>query len=365
MTTILGVECNDQDDQLALISTIPRFTYRKGFRALQNENHSFTITSDTHWGCCIRCGQSLVAQYVKKLLMKFPKYYNSHFPKRESFLSLFNDTPDAPFSIHNICKEVIKNDGHEGEWVSVSKLSKSLENLMKPDFPIYVCENSTIVIEEIKPLFTGESSVLCLIPLMCGFKKFDSRCFQTVVLSVTLPEGIGFISGHKGKAHYFVGVSSKFFYFFDPHTTKKYVQQGSDQAILFDPKLKSMKINDISPSLLLGFAWDSLDEMMSTIECMRKLKFCPISIVDVKSETVISANDDWDIVEEGEVIPSFEASFQEVSLLSGTMRLRKLSDIKNEIKNMKSSNESESEEPMGLAFETDFNKSASIPSEEK
>ena len=303
MASILGNVIKNNTDKVNAVSTIPRFTYRRGFQPLKNEYHFFSLRSDTHWGCCIRCGQSLLCQYIKKFIEFDPIYYNQTFPNTFSFLEHFNDTPTAPFSIHNFCKEIIKVGGHEGKWVSPSKLSFAIMGLLKNfGFPAYVAENGTIVKEDVLKLFEGKKTVLCLIPLLCGDKTFDTKCYEVVGCSVSSPYGLGFIGGVKNKAHYYVGVSRNKFYFFDPHTTQNHVLSIKDHDSYFHQKLKSINVGDISPSLALGFAWKSPDEFEETVEILKNFTFCPISFMESRSQIdvvihQVSGNDQWDIID--------------------------------------------------------------------
>lgn len=285
------------------IKNIPRFTYRQGFTKLTNESHFFPLRSDTYWGCCIRCGQSMLFQYMLKY------YHNQNIEKDLSLkeeeinnviLRDFNDVPEAKYSIHNFCREITNVGGHEGKYVSVSVLSVVIKNLLTPDYPVYISENSTIVRDRINPLFQSEKTVLCLVPLKCGIETFDEEFAQTLQLSVGFETGIGFISGYKKRAYYFVGFDKEKFFFFDPHETKNYVSQENDYSSYYEPELKSIALKDISPSLMLCFAWDNKEEMEETFYILSTLPgLCPITIIDHLDDPKLIEDVDntWEIID--------------------------------------------------------------------
>jgi hypothetical protein len=283
----------------AFMVDIPRFTYRKGFSPLSSEHHCLSLKSDTHWGCCIRCGQSLLAQYMCHCVRDHPLHYQGRF-RSQSVLSLFDDIPDAPFSIHNICRELVTVGGHEGAWVKGSHLASAFSNLLtKFNFPVYVATNACFCVSTAISMFSPDSSLLCLIPTMCGSMTFDDRCFDAVALAVLSGFGLGFITGLKGKARYFVGTSRGQFHYFDPHVTKKFVAGVKDHGSLFDVKLESMPIADVEPSVLLAFAFPNTQALIETMTVLRGFEFSPFAIVDEEMKSEIQTEDvgDWGVVE--------------------------------------------------------------------
>lgn len=288
------------------IKNIPRFTYRQGFTRLTNESHFFPLRSDTYWGCCIRCGQSMLFQYMLKF------YHNQNKTKDEKnslisetevnaqILQDFNDVPDVRFSIHNFCREITKLGGHEGQYVSVSKLAVVIKNLLTPDYPVYVSENSTIVKDHIEPLFESGKTVLCLIPMKCGINTFDQEFAPLIQLATGFDTGLGFISGYKRRAYYFVGFDFEKFYYFDPHETKSFVSQVDDYKSYYEPELKSISLKDISPSLMLCFSWDTKEQMEETFYILSTLPGTyPIVFIDHQYEPKLLENTEntWELIE--------------------------------------------------------------------
>lgn len=295
---------SDEDGSIkTYVETIPRFTYRKGFTALTSESHWFSIKRDTYWGCCLRCGQSMLAQHIQHCIEDYPDHYIRQFGK-SSYLNLFNDAPEWAFSIHKICEELVSVGGHEGKWMPVSKLAFAMERLLeKNGFPVYVANDGCICLEELRKRFTVDqnTSVLCLIPLLCGLDEFDMRCCEFVSLPLRLRNGIGFISGLKGQARFFVGESLTEFYYFDPHVTKLCMTNARDHNSLFEVPLKSMPKTDIKSSILLGFTFKNLEEMEEVITLMKTAPFVPVAIMESNTEPKVTADvDSWEIIDCGE-----------------------------------------------------------------
>ena len=298
---ILSKPCYQMSDSEfeANVSVIPRFTYRKGFSALQNEDHFFPIKSDTHWGCCIRAGQGILAQHILKCIEEHPHHFNSQFGT-SSYLRLFNDAPDAPFSIHRICEQIINLGGHEGKWVTVSLLAGAFEQLLTAHgFPVVVVKDGILCVEDVRAKFGAEQSVLILIPLLCGWKEFDMRYCQIVESAVLAYCGDGFISGIKAKARFFVGSSKTQFCFFDPHVTQKCVQSDKDHDRLFGVSLEFMPKEKIKPSILLGYTCADFTEFQALLCAFKSCPYLPFQIVEESPSpnTHIQTTDSWDVIE--------------------------------------------------------------------
>lgn len=120
-------------------------TYRSGFPPIQKSsdsaatsNMSFAtklrsianqgaFTSDTGWGCMIRSGQSLLANTV--VMLRLGREWRRGQREKEHYeiLSLFADTPEAPFSIHKFVEHGAKACGtYPGEWFGPSATARSI-----------------------------------------------------------------------------------------------------------------------------------------------------------------------------------------------------------------------------------------------
>lgn len=120
-------------------------TYRSGFPPIQKSsdapaasNMSFAtklrsianqgaFTSDTGWGCMIRSGQSLLANTVANLRLGREWRRGLRESEHYDILSLFADTPEAPFSIHKFVEHGAKACGtYPGEWFGPSATARSI-----------------------------------------------------------------------------------------------------------------------------------------------------------------------------------------------------------------------------------------------
>lgn len=120
-------------------------TYRNSFAPIHKSsetaaasNMSFTtklrsianqgaFTSDTGWGCMIRSGQSLLANTVVLLRLGREWRRGQREQEHHQILSLFADTPEAPFSIHKFVEHGAKACGtYPGEWFGPSATARCI-----------------------------------------------------------------------------------------------------------------------------------------------------------------------------------------------------------------------------------------------
>ena len=299
MTVILGNTFNasDQEKSKALVCTIPRFTYHKDFEPLQNG-----LKTDKNWGCCIRCGQSLLAQFISKLYNTIGKSaFHSIFPQMQSsFLDLFHDIKTMPFSIHSFCTEISKLGGKPGEWVKTSILAKTIQQLLLPfNIKTIVADNGLLSREELNAALNSTTPILLLFPLMLGLKVFDMKylAFIEVALSV-VPQSIGIVGGQQGKAFYLVGYQKSDLLYFDPHETMDGVKTSKDQMLLFKAPIKRMNATQLNSSLLVGFFITNPGDAEELPVVLGASGVCPIQLVDsIKELTVGNETEEgWDVV---------------------------------------------------------------------
>ena len=105
--TVLGREycaIRDRDELLHDLATRLWFTYRRGFAPIGGTGP----TSDTGWGCMLRCGQMMLAQaLVVRHLGREWRWTKNTTPRGgayEAILKLFQDRKDALYSIHQIAQ---------------------------------------------------------------------------------------------------------------------------------------------------------------------------------------------------------------------------------------------------------------------
>lgn len=101
-----------------------KMSFTTKLRSLANQQG---FTSDTGWGCMIRSGQSLLANTIvlHRLGRDWRKGKNE--AEHKNILSLFADTPEAPFSIHKFVEHGAQACGtYPGEWFGPSATARCL-----------------------------------------------------------------------------------------------------------------------------------------------------------------------------------------------------------------------------------------------
>ncbi|KAL7990805.1 hypothetical protein Chor_014235 [Crotalus horridus] len=241
------------------------FTYRKGFPAIGGTGP----TSDTGWGCMLRCGQMIFAQaLVGRHLgrdwrwMKGKKQIDNYY----NVLNAFIDKKDSYYSIHQIAQMGVGEGKSIGQWYGPNTVAQVLKKLATFDtwssLAVHIAMDNTVVIEEIRRLCKpnspcpgasafpsaesdflsngypdGDESTDCLllwkplvllIPLRLGLTDINEAYIETLKHCFMMPQSLGVIGGKPNSAHYFIG----------------YVE--------FTDNIKELIDNDLSIDLCLG-----------------------------------------------------------------------------------------------------------------
>lgn len=90
--------------------------------------------SDTGWGCMIRSGQSLLANALIMLRMgRDWRRRKSEVIEESKVVSLFADSPEAPFSIHKFVQHGAAACGkHPGQWFGPSATASCIKSATLP-----------------------------------------------------------------------------------------------------------------------------------------------------------------------------------------------------------------------------------------
>ncbi|KAI9052526.1 hypothetical protein LZ554_003869 [Drepanopeziza brunnea f. sp. 'monogermtubi'] len=230
------------------------------------------FTSDTGWGCMIRSGQSLLANALVMLRMGRDWRRGSSASQEErSIISLFADTPKAPYSIHNFVGHGAAACGkHPGEWFGPSATARCIQALtnghQSPELRVYVTGDGLEVYEDsfmkiAKPDGKVFIPTLILVGTRLGLDKITPVYWEALKSSLQIPQSLGIAGGQPSSSHYFIGVQGHHFFYLDPHQTRPalplpdniedYSQEEIDSC--HTRRLRRIHIKEMDPSMLIAF----------------------------------------------------------------------------------------------------------------
>uniref|UniRef100_A0A7N6F8R3 Cysteine protease n=1 Tax=Anabas testudineus TaxID=64144 RepID=A0A7N6F8R3_ANATE len=279
---ILGKEYNaltEKDDILSDVTSRLWFTYRKNFPPIGGTGP----TSDTGWGCMLRCGQMILGEALMRRHLGRDWRWARGQKQREEYISILNafiDKKDSYYSIHQIAQMGVGEGKPIGQWYGPNTVAQVLKKLAVFDtwsrLVVHVAMDNTVVIEEISECSCV--ATLCLRGFFfssCGRIQpkaclFSQQCFM-------LPQSLGVIGGKPNSAHYFIGFVGEELIYLDPHTTQPAVEPSEDGQVLDEmyhcqhPPCR-MHICELDPSIAAGFFCRTEDEFDDW--CMRIRRVC-------------------------------------------------------------------------------------------
>ncbi|KAM6963102.1 LOW QUALITY PROTEIN: cysteine protease ATG4B [Aplochiton taeniatus] len=316
---ILGKQFNalkEKDDILSDYTSRLWFSYRKNFPAIGGTGP----TSDTGWGCMLRCGQMILGEaLVCRHLGRDWRWNKGQEPREEyaSILNAFIDKKDSYYSIHQIAQMGVGEGKSIGEWYGPNTVAQVLKKLATFDswsrLAVHVAMDNAVVIEEIKRLcmpwldyggsafadsaegapqgFNGCHQGACalaeeeaviwkplvlLIPLRLGLSDINEAYIETLKQCFMLPQSLGVIGGKPNSAHYFIGYVGEQLIYLDPHTTQPAVEPYEDAHVPDDsyhcqhPPCR-MHICELDPSIAAGFFCKTEDDFDDWCMRIRKM----------------------------------------------------------------------------------------------
>ncbi|OHT06355.1 Clan CA, family C54, ATG4-like cysteine peptidase [Tritrichomonas foetus] len=255
---------------------IPRFTYRTNFEEIPNTK----ISSDSGWGCCYRCCQSIAGNYLRILMSLDPKSIleNDKLPKEENILLFFKDCLSAPFSLQNLVQETIQFNDKPGTWAQPSHVASAMKNLFQKHS--LSCEVNLNVPVDFNLIDNLRFPCLYMFSLRLGLDKFEYKDYSEFLKAVfTFDETIGLISGRSGSAFYIVKIDDNGdVFYFDPHVTQSAMVESGHVLTLFNQQIMKMKMKNLNQSILLCFACKNNEETKTMFLKLSKLPNSPIAI---------------------------------------------------------------------------------------
>ncbi|OJJ00998.1 hypothetical protein ASPVEDRAFT_128274 [Aspergillus versicolor CBS 583.65] len=227
------------------------------------------FTTDTGWGCMIRSGQSLLANAMAIVTLGRGWRRRDKTEEEAQLLSLFADTPDAPFSIHNFVKYGAEFCGkHPGEWFGPTATARCIQglsaNYSQSTLKVYIADdNSDVYQDRFISASSNEQGIvsptLILLALRLGIDRVTTVYWEGLKAVLQFPQSVGIAGGRPSASHYFTAVQGSHFFYLDPHNTRptpnhtKGAYTKDEIDTYHTRRLRRLHIQDMDPSMLIGF----------------------------------------------------------------------------------------------------------------
>nr|AAS78582.1 Aut2B1 [Bos taurus] len=280
----------EKDEILADVASRLWFTYRKNFPAIGGTGP----TSDTGWGCMLRCGQMIFAQALVCRHLGRDWRWTQRKRQPDSYCSVlqaFLDRKDSCYSIHQIAQMGVGEGKSIGQWYGPNTVAQVLKKLAVFDtwsaLAVHVAMDNTVVMADIRRLcrsslpcagaeaFPADSERHCngfpagaegggraapwrplvlLIPLRLGLADVNAAYAGTLKHCFRMPQSLGVIGGKPNSAHYFIGYVGEELIYLDPHTTQPAVAAADrcpvpDESFHCQHPPGRMSIAELDPSI--------------------------------------------------------------------------------------------------------------------
>ena len=239
-------------------------TYRSKFIAIGGSRY----TSDAGWGCMLRTTQMMTAHAL--CILNFDYSFKITQIKQDealntayfNILSLFNDSYDAPLSLHNMIKhgKVLYNKPI-GHWygpnqasVMIKKCIQSTQTLCK-QIECILCDSAIIYKSDID--LSLNKHFLIFLPLRLGLDALNTNYIKSIKQCFHLRECIGIIGGKPQKSLYFIGYQQNKLFYLDPHTVFPSplcnVPLSKQKCPFHCQEINSLDANQLDPSMAIAF----------------------------------------------------------------------------------------------------------------
>ncbi|KAK2721367.1 hypothetical protein QYM36_003596, partial [Artemia franciscana] len=194
-------------------------TYRRYFPKLGSK-----FISDCGWGCMLRTAQMMMGHALISFHLGREWRWNFTItvPALESLhrgiVSLFGDTEDCVFSIHNLVSFGRKIGKEPGDWFGPTSAAYVLRDALNmasnshdilKRIRIYVAQDMAVVPSEVERLLQNEdgsrNTVIVMIPALLGLERFNQSYVPCLKQILAMECTIGIIGGRPNHSLYFTG----------------------------------------------------------------------------------------------------------------------------------------------------------------
>ncbi|GAB1285282.1 Cysteine protease ATG4B [Apodemus speciosus] len=315
----------EKDEILSDVASRLWFTYRRNFPAIGGTGP----TSDTGWGCMLRCGQMIFAQALVCRHLGRDWRWTQRKRQPDNYFNVLNaflDRKDSYYSIHQIAQMGVGEGKSIGQWYGPNTVAQVLKKLAVFDtwssLAVHIAMDNTVVMEEINrrisetedKLLLGRlcrASLPCagaaalptdserhcngfpagaevtnrpsawrplvlLIPLRLGLTDINEAYVETLKHCFMMPQSLGVIGGKPNSAHYFIGYVGEELIYLDPHTTQPAVEL-TDSCFIPDESFHCqhppcrMGIGELDPSIAVGFFCKTEEDFNDWCQQVKKL----------------------------------------------------------------------------------------------
>ena len=315
---ILSKKLNNNDEKKnKILLKIIYFSYKSNFNQIQNINKlSFIYTSDTGWGCMIRCGQMIMSRGLYKYFKKNLKistfqsiketikyffdlpYLNEDLPIFfEKMKTILNNSKIiyAPFSINNLCLFGNLCNKSSGEWFSDVNMSYLftiisltfnlfdnleilnfqsgfyLSDLLDKCFTIIEKENNNKcnLYEFNVKKYEFKKSGIIYISVRIGLDFISNNYYEQIKNIFNCKQCLGIIGGRTNFAFYFIGYNDQGnLLYLDPHLTMESMLILNNENIYqnyLNKNIKTLSISNLATAFTIGFIFRNIEEFKSLI----------------------------------------------------------------------------------------------------
>lgn len=327
------------------------FTYGKNFPKIENKKNKKTYTSDTGWGCMVRCGQMILFRGIYHLLKStfdtkeaifytFPLF--SNYPiKKENLHKFFHNMLNKynrltnisetgekikeffpPFSIRTLCDFSELLDRNAGEWFSdvvtveaFKKITAYFELFSSPDFNASILSyQGAIEIQDIlekcfieknkekgnnqyihskNKFYYFNKMGIIFVNVRTGLDKIPKEYYKGIKELFNFKQCLGIIGGKTRSAYYFIGYNDDedSLLYLDPHITKEDDKNINMNDILEKHVKKEvylLKMSKMSTAFTIGFYFRNYEEFLSLFAFWQMAKQSKIPILGVVKQPIVT-----------------------------------------------------------------------------